>query len=293
MQCQPSPVAVNKVLPSSCNCPPHDCPPSNPHFSRWPCVALTCKCITRPQVGRCSPPILPPPFLLFLSRAWLIVGVGYAFFFPSHRCGIQRAFGYFLPMAGALLIPAISVTTTPMTTATNPHRCILSLQRSRWSANRCTGSVVFWQLRVDDAALVGVHLALGADPGAITRAASRVAERNLMLAEFKWLSKNVRLVTLNWLWEIKWHWSNSFFLVCFARRTQGLKRISDLVVYTYLFLLCQAVRQVYSEGRLLIGKFPFLLAHHASRGNCQCGMAHFFPWKGGTINNFVLLNHLW
>ncbi len=62
---------------------------------------------------------------------------------------------------------------------------LLPLQRSRWSAYWCTGSVVFWELRVDGAALVGVHPTLGAAPGAITRAASRAAERNLMLAEFK------------------------------------------------------------------------------------------------------------
>ena len=150
MQYQPSALAVNEVMPLSCNCPPHDCPPSTPHFSCWPCVALTCKCIIRPQVVHCSPPILPPPFLHLLSRAWLIVG--YAFFFP--HCGIQRAFGYFLPVAGAPLIPAISATTTPMTTATDPHRCISCLCSAAAGAH--TGALAV--LSSENSELMARHL---------------------------------------------------------------------------------------------------------------------------------------
>ncbi len=103
-----------------------------------------------PQVVHCSPPILPPPFLHLLSRAWLIVG--YAFFFP--HCGIQRAFGYFLPVAGAPLIPAISATTTPMTTATDPHRCISCLCSAAAGAH--TGALAV--LSSENSELMARHL---------------------------------------------------------------------------------------------------------------------------------------
>ena len=69
MKCQPSAIAINKIVPLSCDRPPHDCPPPHPSFLMLALCCIDLQAHRMPQVGRCSPPILPPPFLLLLSIA--------------------------------------------------------------------------------------------------------------------------------------------------------------------------------------------------------------------------------